>query len=340
MYRLEMPVDETGTQVTMHDDDGAARDMPPESLLQEVQDLARVGNWRWLLREDVFFWSAGMFPLYGLPPGSAAPTPRGFVQMLHPDDRAGYLALVKHSMRVGGTFEHDHRILTPQGEVRHIAGVGRVRTNAAGRPVDVIGTAQDVTARKEHAESVAYSERLHRLMVDRSPVAIALLDGTGRCVRANDAMLELLGRARDEVVGRVVPHLDVYGGNGVDAERLLRRGDGSARWVEVHTTELPIAPGEENRRLVHMIDHGPRTGVDAPAGPDLAGLLTVREREVLVLIVSAMTNRRIASTLGISERTAEHHVSSLLRKLGAASRTEAGVIAVRGGLVPRPRRAV
>lgn len=323
----------------MHDDRAAA-DTPPESLLDEVQDLARVGNWRWLLREDVFSWSAGMFPLYGLPPGSPAPTPRGFVQMVHPDDRAGYLALVKHAMRVGGTFEHDHRILTPQGEVRHIAGVGRVRTNAGGRPIEVIGTAQDVTARKEHAESVAYSERLHRLMVDRSPVAIALLDGDDRCVRANDALVELLGQAREEVVGHTVPCPDVRNGQEAGAERLLRRGDGSTRWVEVHTTELPVAPGEEIRRLVHMIDLGPRTGVGAPAGPDPTGLLTVREREVLALVVSAMTNRRIARTLGISDKTAEHHVSNLMRKLGATSRTEAGVIAVRDGLVPTPRRAV
>jgi D-alanyl-D-alanine carboxypeptidase/D-alanyl-D-alanine-endopeptidase (penicillin-binding protein 4) len=61
--------------------------------------------------------------------------------------------------------------------------------------------------------------------------------------------------------------------------------------------------------------------------------LTPRQREVLGLIVEGLDNRAIAARLGISERTARAHVSSVLKRLGAGNRTQAAVAAVRRGLV-------
>ena len=72
-------------------------------------------------------------------------------------------------------------------------------------------------------------------------------------------------------------------------------------------------------------------GADGPTG--LAGTptpdLTAREREVLGLLVEGMSNKQIARALGISVRTVTVHVSNVLRKTGAASRTEAALKAVR-----------
>ena len=67
-------------------------------------------------------------------------------------------------------------------------------------------------------------------------------------------------------------------------------------------------------------------------GEILAGL-TGREREVLRLIAAGRSNREIASVLFIAPKTASVHVSNILGKLGAASRTEAAAIAHREGLV-------
>ena len=73
----------------------------------------------------------------------------------------------------------------------------------------------------------------------------------------------------------------------------------------------------------------------APSTPDSFGL-TPREREVLALLTTGATNRMIARTLFISERTASVHVSNLLPKLGVANRTEAARLALRLDL-DRPR---
>ena len=62
--------------------------------------------------------------------------------------------------------------------------------------------------------------------------------------------------------------------------------------------------------------------------------LTAREREVLEQLALGRTNRQIADELFISTKTAVVHVSHILRKLGAANRSEAAAIAHRLGLVP------
>lgn len=64
--------------------------------------------------------------------------------------------------------------------------------------------------------------------------------------------------------------------------------------------------------------------------------LSPREREALVYLVSGASNKRIAARLKISEHTAKYHVNSILEKLGACSRVEAIVIALRTGLATLP----
>ncbi len=57
--------------------------------------------------------------------------------------------------------------------------------------------------------------------------------------------------------------------------------------------------------------------------PDPVYRLTAREREVLLLLSTGLTNRRIARTLSISEKTVGHHISQLFVKLGVTNRVEA-----------------
>ena len=62
-------------------------------------------------------------------------------------------------------------------------------------------------------------------------------------------------------------------------------------------------------------------------GPELH--LTLRERDVLKLLVAAQSNREIARALGIEERTVKAHVAKLMRKVGVDNRIALSVYAVR-----------
>lgn len=74
--------------------------------------------------------------------------------------------------------------------------------------------------------------------------------------------------------------------------------------------------------------------VKSKTGPlDLKPDLTAREKQVLALMAEGLSNEEIADRLVISQATARHHVSACIRKLGAANRTDAAVIAVKNKLV-------
>jgi DNA-binding CsgD family transcriptional regulator len=81
-------------------------------------------------------------------------------------------------------------------------------------------------------------------------------------------------------------------------------------------------------RLTELLAVEGANGPGALAGDPVKDL-TAREREVLGLLVEGMSNKQIARALGISVRTVTVHVSNLLRKTGAASRTEAALMAIR-----------
>jgi NarL family two-component system response regulator LiaR len=74
--------------------------------------------------------------------------------------------------------------------------------------------------------------------------------------------------------------------------------------------------------------------IDAAAQPPVPGAdLSVREREVLALLVRGLNNTAIAETLVVSRSTAKAHVSNILTKLGVSSRTEAVALAMRHHLI-------
>jgi DNA-binding NarL/FixJ family response regulator len=71
-------------------------------------------------------------------------------------------------------------------------------------------------------------------------------------------------------------------------------------------------------------------------GPKNVGKLTRREQEVLRLVAAGLTNREIAERLFITPKTASNHVSHILTKLGARTRTEAAALAASHLKAPSP----
>ena len=73
--------------------------------------------------------------------------------------------------------------------------------------------------------------------------------------------------------------------------------------------------------------------MDSPNRAGRTGLLSVRERGVLRLVAAGLSNKQIAETLSISERTVKFHVTAIFNKLGAENRAQAVAIAAERGLL-------
>ena len=119
------------------------------------------------------------------------------------------------------------------------------------------------------------------------------------------------------------------------AQLLVNRGRGSSR--RVAPTTSPASPDSSAELgCTYQAERDP-SSCSAPrpsARRETTGpldALSAREREVLSLIVDGRTNPQIAAALYISRKTAEHHVSNILTKLGVSSRAEAAALAARHG---------
>lgn len=122
------------------------------------------------------------------------------------------------------------------------------------------------------------------------------------------------------------------------AEALLGEGDRDAAAVALHEAGAVANQIGAEGLKAEIADLARRARLrrtdpssDRPDGT--ATPLTPREREVLVLVAEGQTDRQIGETLFISHRTVERHVSNVLAKLGASTRTEASAIAGRERLL-------
>jgi len=135
-----------------------------EAYLAEAQRLTHTGSWGWnTVTTEGLYFSEEMFRIFALDPQQGVPPPEKFWERVHPEDRDAMYELMLKAAGEKTEYEHDHRIVLPDGTVKHVHAIGHPVFNGAGDVVEFFGTTVDVTERK-HAE--AERERLHQLEAD------------------------------------------------------------------------------------------------------------------------------------------------------------------------------
>lgn len=109
-----------------------------------------------------------------------------------------------------------------------------------------------------------------------------------------------------------------------------------SREITAEEMRLAILAAEAGLVLLHPTSAqnlGHQGLPSIPNAPTLLEALTAREQEVLRLVSEGLGNKEIAARLNISDHTVKFHISSVLSKLGASSRTEAVSQGIRRGLI-------
>jgi hypothetical protein len=132
-----------------------------EACLAEGQRLTHTGSFAWspATRQSIY-WSEEMFRIFGLNPQEGVPSEETFWQRIHPEDLERTRELLLKAAHGNMEYEHEHRIVLPDGSVKHIHAIGHPVLDEKGQVAKYVGTAVDVTERKRSEQE---RERLRQL---------------------------------------------------------------------------------------------------------------------------------------------------------------------------------
>ncbi len=170
--------------------DVTARKQAEEALLQSQERLqlalkaARMGTWRWDIKTNALSWDQGLHQLYGID-GTTIDSYEGFIERVHPDDRAYVAGSVDRALRLGGGLDYEFRIVLPDGRIRWLADQGHVVRDGSGKLSYMTGVCLDVTERKQVDERLRQAQRME---------SVGQLAG-GIAHEANNMMSVVLGCA-------------------------------------------------------------------------------------------------------------------------------------------------
>jgi PAS domain S-box-containing protein len=130
-----------------------------EAYLAEAQRLSRTGSWAWSpATGENRYWSDECFRLLGFDPADGMPPFETFIQRIHPEDLTIVAEKLERAVRERSEYEADYRIVHPGGEVRIIHAIGHPVFGPSGDLIELVGSAIDVTERKQAEEKVRQSE--------------------------------------------------------------------------------------------------------------------------------------------------------------------------------------
>ena len=219
-----------------------------ESYLSEAQRLSHTGSFGWRMSTGGIFWSEETFRIFQCD-RSTEPTKELIIGRLHPEDRDLVQTTFANASAKGFDVDLEHRLLMPDGSVKHIHVLAHAVRDESG-DIEYVGAAMDVTAWRQAEDELEKSDKRYRALLDLSPDAIYMGDTEGNLVSANPAGLDLLRCTAQEAAGMsmaetyVPEELEAFrerveklnAGGHLRYERTFVRKDGTQVPVEISTS--------------------------------------------------------------------------------------------------------
>jgi PAS domain S-box-containing protein len=175
-----------------------------EAYLAEAQKLSHTGSFGWDVSSGEINWSRETFRIFGYEPATRA-TIEHVMQRTHPEDRPSVQQFIDRASREMTAFDFEHRLLLPEGSVKHVRVVGHPSRNESGR-LEFVGAITDITERKRAELLLRESEQRFRAIFNEAGTGIALIDlAAGRPIENNRALQSMLGCNREEL-----SHIEMY----------------------------------------------------------------------------------------------------------------------------------
>jgi PAS domain S-box-containing protein len=131
------------------------------NYLAEAQRLSHTGSFGWRVVTGEIIWSEETFRIFGVDNAPSVALDM-VMQRIHPEDRAGAQQTIDRASSDGRDFDHEYRLLMPDGSVKYVHATAHAVADASGG-VEFVGAVTDVTARKRAEEKLheAQAELAH-----------------------------------------------------------------------------------------------------------------------------------------------------------------------------------
>ena len=205
------------------------------ALLQSREDLrlalaaGAMGMWVWDRRTGRVTRDTNLQVLYGLGADASSGSFAEWAALVHPDDRSMVLAEVERAVAEGGTYELEHRVIRPDGEVRWLERRGEAFLDESGEVAGTRGLVIDITDRKRAEE-----ERNRLLAAEREARRAAEL-AAGRLARLQAVTAGLADARTVKDVAEVIVTEGARGLNAPSVALCLLADDGAHLDVVRHT---------------------------------------------------------------------------------------------------------
>jgi PAS domain S-box-containing protein len=134
-----------------------------ERYLERAQELAHVGTWDADLATYTATFSEEMARIFGLPTGPYTVTYQEFVARIHPEDRARVEEQIRLAIEHPSTTRYENRVVRPDGSVRVVEATSEPVLDASGKVTRIIGSAQDITARRFLERQLREAQKLEAI---------------------------------------------------------------------------------------------------------------------------------------------------------------------------------
>lgn len=153
--------------------------------LKVATESAGIGVWEWNVSENKLVWDKQMHRLYGIQPQDFTGTFADWSHRLHPDDRTRATAAIDLALRGERKFATEFRVVWDDNTIRHLAAFAKIKRDADGKPLRMVGVNWDITERKDvEARLDHYRGYLEKLVIQ--------LESANRRLRMSDMRLQTL----------------------------------------------------------------------------------------------------------------------------------------------------
>jgi PAS domain S-box-containing protein len=215
-----------------------------EAYLAEAQRLSQTGSFGWRPSTGEIIWSEETFRIFQYD-RTIRPTVELVVDRVHPDDAAFVKQTIERASQDGKDFEHEFRLLMPDGAVKHLHVVAHAERDDSGE-IDFVGAVMDVSTLRK-------AEGRTRQIIDTIPAYAWTTLPDGSVDFINRRYVEFTGRSMEELLGwgwgptihpdDLSKHVDVWqaalaAGAPMESEVRVRGRDGNYRWLLVRNVPL------------------------------------------------------------------------------------------------------